>query len=176
MGPPMVIHVHLSAVYSSVLNLGIFARHQWLTPVILATQEAEIRWITFQSQPRQNVWESLSWTNSSQKRTGEWLKVHPEFKPQYSKKQNKTKKTLVICASELLARQIFFSTLDLHFFKAENRKWKGFHIRPPPPPPHCHLFRHCARGLPRMSSLFIISWDMKLAMCLLKCFHLTALI
>jgi hypothetical protein len=30
-------------------------RHQWLTPVILATQEAEVRRITVQSQPRQTV-------------------------------------------------------------------------------------------------------------------------
>jgi hypothetical protein len=31
------------------------ARHQWLTPVILATQEAEIRRIAVQSQSRQIV-------------------------------------------------------------------------------------------------------------------------
>jgi hypothetical protein len=30
------------------------ARHQWLTPVIPATQEAEIRRIVVQSQPRTN--------------------------------------------------------------------------------------------------------------------------
>jgi hypothetical protein len=30
-------------------------RHLWLTPVILATQEAEIRRITVRSQPRQIV-------------------------------------------------------------------------------------------------------------------------
>jgi hypothetical protein len=32
-----------------------FVRHQWLTPVILTTQEAEIRRITVQNQPRQIV-------------------------------------------------------------------------------------------------------------------------
>jgi hypothetical protein len=31
------------------------ARHQWLTPVILAVQEAEIRRIVLQSQPGQIV-------------------------------------------------------------------------------------------------------------------------
>jgi hypothetical protein len=31
------------------------ARHQWLTPVTLATQEAELRKITIQTQPRQTV-------------------------------------------------------------------------------------------------------------------------
>jgi hypothetical protein len=32
-----------------------FAVHRWLTPVILATQKAEIRRVTVQSQPRQTV-------------------------------------------------------------------------------------------------------------------------
>jgi hypothetical protein len=35
-------------------------RHQWLTPVILATWEAEIRRIKFQGQPRQIVHKSPS--------------------------------------------------------------------------------------------------------------------
>jgi hypothetical protein len=35
------------------------ARHQWLMPVILAIQEAEIRRIMVQSQPGQIVWETL---------------------------------------------------------------------------------------------------------------------
>jgi hypothetical protein len=38
----------------------IFTRHQRLTPVILATQEAEIKRITVQSQSGQIVQETLS--------------------------------------------------------------------------------------------------------------------
>jgi hypothetical protein len=38
----------------------ILCRRQWLTPVILATQEAEIRRIMVQSQPEQIVHETLS--------------------------------------------------------------------------------------------------------------------
>jgi hypothetical protein len=38
----------------------VSAGHQWLTPVILATQEAEIRTIAVLSQPRQIVCETLS--------------------------------------------------------------------------------------------------------------------
>jgi hypothetical protein len=63
------------------------ARHQWLTPVILATQEAEIRRITVRSQPRQIVGETLSRKNPSQKRAGRVAQnVNPEFKLQYYKK------------------------------------------------------------------------------------------
>jgi hypothetical protein len=41
--------------------MQIGTRCQWLTPVILATQEAELRRIMFQSQPRQIACETLSW-------------------------------------------------------------------------------------------------------------------
>jgi hypothetical protein len=63
-----------------------FARCKWLTPVILTTQEAEIRRFEVQSQPRQIVCETLSKKYPSQKRAagmaqGEGL----EFKPQYHK-------------------------------------------------------------------------------------------
>jgi hypothetical protein len=43
---------------------------QWLTPVILVTQEAEIRRITVPSQPRQIVRKTLH-----KYRLVEWLKV-----------------------------------------------------------------------------------------------------
>jgi hypothetical protein len=36
------------------------ARHQWLMPLTLVTQEAEMRRITVPSQPRQIVCETLS--------------------------------------------------------------------------------------------------------------------
>jgi hypothetical protein len=59
-------------------------------PVILATQEAEIRRVTVQSQPRQRVHETLSrkpitknWTGGVAQGEG------PEFKPQYHKKKKK---------------------------------------------------------------------------------------
>jgi hypothetical protein len=41
--------------------------HQWFTPVILATQEAEIRRIMIRSQPGQRVRETLFQKNLSQK-------------------------------------------------------------------------------------------------------------
>jgi hypothetical protein len=62
----------------------------WFTPIILATQEVEIRTIV-RSQPGQIVHETLFQKTPSQNRAG---RVHQgvgsEFKPQYYKK-NKTK-------------------------------------------------------------------------------------
>jgi hypothetical protein len=63
----------------------------WLMPVILATQEAEIR-RTVQSQPKQIVRETLSRKYSSPKKKkagGVAQGVGPEFKPQYHKKIKK---------------------------------------------------------------------------------------
>jgi hypothetical protein len=75
--------------------LGVFllskpktARHRWLMHVILATQGAEIRRITAQSQPRQIVHETLSWKKQSQKgAVGVAQGVGPEFKSQYHTKK-----------------------------------------------------------------------------------------
>jgi hypothetical protein len=62
-----------------------------LTPVVLASQEAEIRRIAVQSQSRQIVCETLSSRkNPSSKRTGGVTQgVDPEFKPQDCKKKQK---------------------------------------------------------------------------------------
>jgi hypothetical protein len=59
----------------------ISAGCQWLTSVILPTQEAEIRRITVQSQPREIVRKTLSQKKLSQKRAGGVAQgVSPEFK------------------------------------------------------------------------------------------------
>jgi hypothetical protein len=54
----------------------------WLMPVILATQEAEIRWIEFRSQPRQIVSQDvISKTKTIIKRAGGVAQgIGPEFK------------------------------------------------------------------------------------------------
>jgi hypothetical protein len=61
------------------------ARHWWLTPIILTTQEEEIRRILIQSQPGQIVCETLSQKNPSHKKKGWWSgsRLGPEFKPPY---------------------------------------------------------------------------------------------
>jgi hypothetical protein len=68
------------------------AGHQWLTSVILATQETEIRSITVRSQSGQIVGETLFQKSPSKKGTGGVAQgVGPEFKPQYCKKEKKKK-------------------------------------------------------------------------------------
>jgi hypothetical protein len=59
------------------------AGHWRLTPVTLATQEAEVRRIVVQCQPKQIVPKTLSQKNTSQKRAGGMAQgVDSEFKPQ----------------------------------------------------------------------------------------------
>jgi hypothetical protein len=66
------------------------AGHQWLMPVILATEEAEIRRISARSQPWQIVHKILSRKYPSQKSAGGVAQdVGPEFKIQYGKKKKK---------------------------------------------------------------------------------------
>jgi hypothetical protein len=56
--------------------------------VILATQKAEIRRITIQSQSQQTVCKTLSQKSPSQKRAGRVAQgVGPEFKTQYRGKK-----------------------------------------------------------------------------------------
>jgi hypothetical protein len=65
---------------------AVKARHQWLTPVILATQAAEIRRIEVRSQPGPIVSKTLSRKTLHKKRAGRVAQGEgPEFKPQYFK-------------------------------------------------------------------------------------------
>jgi hypothetical protein len=75
-----------------VIKKCFTAMHQWLTPVILPPQEAEIRRTAVRSQPGQIVQENSISKNLSQKRAGGMAQgVGPEFKPQYHQKKKKKK-------------------------------------------------------------------------------------
>jgi hypothetical protein len=66
------------------------AGRQWLIPVILDTQEAEIRRIVVRNQSRQIVREILSRKTLHKNRAGAVAQGKgPEFKPQYCKKKKK---------------------------------------------------------------------------------------
>jgi hypothetical protein len=68
----------------------IHARHWWLTSVILATQEAEIRRIMVQSQSGQIVCETISENTYHKKRAGGVAQnTGSECKPHYHKKKKK---------------------------------------------------------------------------------------
>jgi hypothetical protein len=72
----MTVRFHLTQVRMAI-NKKI-SQHQWLTPVILATQEAEIRRFIVQSQFRQIIYEMLlkKPTTKKKKRLLEWLKQY----------------------------------------------------------------------------------------------------
>jgi hypothetical protein len=74
--------------------------HQWLMPVILATQEAEIRRTAVGSQPRQIVHETLSRKNPSQKkrRLVEWLKVLALSSSSSTEKKEKKQDKMLVCS------------------------------------------------------------------------------
>jgi hypothetical protein len=62
--------------FDIALKILTSAGGQWLMPVIIATQEAEIRRILVRSQPRQIVHNTLSQKKPSQKKgLVKWLKV-----------------------------------------------------------------------------------------------------
>jgi hypothetical protein len=64
-------------------KIHIESRYRWLTPVILATQEAEISRILVRSQPREIPCKTLSQKRAAGVVEGEG----PEFKSQYQKKK-----------------------------------------------------------------------------------------
>jgi hypothetical protein len=90
------------------------AKHWWLTPVILVTQEAEIRRIVVQSQLGQTVHETLSrktlHKKKKKRRAGKVVHgVVPEFKPQYYKNRKKENSLVVVihcCNSSTLKMEV----------------------------------------------------------------------
>jgi hypothetical protein len=68
-----------------------WAKHQWVTPVILATQEAEIRRTAVQSQPRQIVCKILSQKSTSQKSAGGGSRCRPWVQALVLQKKEKTR-------------------------------------------------------------------------------------
>jgi hypothetical protein len=65
---------------------------QWFTPIILATQETDIRRILVRSQSRQIIHETLSQKYPVPRTGGVAQGVGPEFKSQYRKKKKKKEK------------------------------------------------------------------------------------
>jgi hypothetical protein len=74
---------------------------EWLTPEILATQEAEIRRIHVQSQPGQIVLKILSQKNPTQNRTGGVHSNHSTVKTNKNQANAKPMCTMVYVALDL---------------------------------------------------------------------------
>jgi hypothetical protein len=96
------------------------AGHQWLTPAILATQEAEIRRIADRSQPRQVVCKALHKKRVARVAQG----VGPEFKPQYHKKKKRKSDNSTCLASirPLIQTTVTHPPPKKHIFKEERGK------------------------------------------------------
>jgi hypothetical protein len=77
-------------VFTQKIKNKFQAESQWLTPIILATQEAEIKTMAVRSWPRQTVWETLSRKKTFTKK-GHWSgsKYRLWGQAQYHKKINK---------------------------------------------------------------------------------------
>jgi hypothetical protein len=71
----------LSHKFLTVKNFEI-TEHWWLTPVILATQEGEIRRLMAQSQPRKSLRDPISKIPNTKRAGGMSQGVGLEFKPQ----------------------------------------------------------------------------------------------
>jgi hypothetical protein len=88
LGRPFITWTMPSTLTS--ISLKSLWNRQWLTPVILATQDAETRRMEVRSQSGQIVCETLSWKNPLQKWAGRVAQdVVPEFKPLDCKKEKK---------------------------------------------------------------------------------------
>jgi hypothetical protein len=71
----MGLEVQVPARHSCCIKNQKLARRRWLSSLILATQEADIRRIAVRSQPRQIVCETLSQKTSHKIGLVEWFKV-----------------------------------------------------------------------------------------------------
>jgi hypothetical protein len=90
------------------------ARYWWLTPVILATQEAKIRRITVQSQPGQIVHETLSQkTHHIKRSSGVTQSVGPGFKLRCHKNKNKKRPCANIYISYIKCKILHFANCRL---------------------------------------------------------------
>jgi hypothetical protein len=69
--------------------------HQWLTPIILATQEAEIRRIALEASPGKSSQDPISKKPITKIAGGVGQGIGPEFKPQHHKKEKKAALILV---------------------------------------------------------------------------------